>query len=174
MRPFTAWASRETLEHEKSNWNCCPESRLPDAARCNPRRAVEPRCSRLVAAALTTADNPQAPPVEDTGVAPYAGPAPRDADVQNFKVEFWEKTRSTDRCGSCHNESFGQPPMFVAHRRRQSRLRRGRGEDRPRPAFACREFVSKVSAPPIGHNCWVDDPETCGEIVTNWIEKWVG
>ncbi|NNF40274.1 MAG: LamG domain-containing protein, partial [Woeseiaceae bacterium] len=44
--------------------------------------------------------------------------------------------------------------------------------DREQPSLS--EFVSKVSAPPIGHNCWVEDPETCGTIVTNWIENWVG
>jgi hypothetical protein len=36
------------------------------------------------------------------------------------------------------------------------------------------EIVTKVSAPPIGHNCWVDDPSVCGTILTTWIENWVG
>ena len=39
---------------------------------------------------------------------PYTGPAPRDGDVQDFRLEFWEQARGTDRCGSCHNETVGQ------------------------------------------------------------------
>lgn len=120
-----------------------------------------------------TALNPQAPPPDDTGIAPYSGPAPRDADVQSFKVEFWEKTRSTDRCGSCHNETFGQTPMFVRTDDVNLAYDDAIGKiDRDLPSLS--EFVAKVSSPPIGHNCWVEDPDTCGQIVTNWIENWVG
>ena len=105
--------------------------------------------------------------------APYTGPAPRDADVQNFRLEFWENARGTDRCGSCHTPEGGQTPYFVrwddvnlAYDAAITRI------DRDQPSNS--EFVSKVSAPPIGHNCWVDDPGTCGTILTTWIENWIG
>ncbi|MCH7897866.1 MAG: LamG domain-containing protein, partial [Proteobacteria bacterium] len=49
----------------------------------------------------------------NSGNAPYTGPTARDADVLKFQQEFWSKTRTTDRCGNCHNESVGQNPMFV-------------------------------------------------------------
>ena len=105
--------------------------------------------------------------------APYTGPAPRDAEVQNFRLEFWEHARGTDRCGSCHTPDGGQTPYFVrwddvnlAYDEAVGRI------DRDQPSNS--QFVSKVSAPPIGHNCWVDDPGTCGAIMTTWIENWIG
>jgi hypothetical protein len=103
---------------------------------------------------------------------PYTGPAPRDADVQNFRLEFWENARGTDRCGSCHTPDGGQTPYFVrwddvnlAYDEAVLRI------DRDQPSSS--EFVAKVSSPPIGHNCWVDDPDTCGTIMTTWIENWI-
>jgi hypothetical protein len=59
-----------------------------------------------------TTENPltQAPPA---GNAPYTGPVARDADVLKFQQEFWLNAKTTDRCGSCHNEVVGQLPMFV-------------------------------------------------------------
>ncbi|HSG98387.1 MAG TPA: LamG domain-containing protein [Woeseiaceae bacterium] len=104
---------------------------------------------------------------------PYTGPAPRDADVQNFRLEFWENARGTDRCGSCHTPDGGQTPYFVrwddvnlAYDEATLRI------DRDQPSNS--EFVTKVSSPPIGHNCWVDTPSTCGSIMTTWIENWIG
>ena len=44
---------------------------------------------------------------------PYTGPAPRNEDVQSFRLEFWEHARGTDRCGSCHTPEGGQAPYFV-------------------------------------------------------------
>ena len=103
---------------------------------------------------------------------PYTGPAPRDADVQNFRLEFWENARGTDRCGSCHTPEGGQTPYFV--RWDDVNLAYDEAElkiDRDEPSNS--EFVTKVSSPPIGHNCWVDDPGTCGTILTTWIENWI-
>ena len=104
---------------------------------------------------------------------PYTGPAPRDADVQNFRLEFWENARGTDRCGSCHTPDGGQAPYFV----RWDDVNMAYDEavlkiDRDQPSLS--EFVTKVSSPPIGHNCWVDTPNTCGAIMTTWIENWIG
>ena len=108
-----------------------------------------------------------------TTKAPYTGPAPENADVQNFRLEFWENARGTDRCGSCHTPEGGQAPYFVrwddvnlAYEEAVTKI------DRDLPANS--EFVSKVSSPPLGHNCWVADPGTCGSIMTTWIENWVG
>ncbi len=74
------------------------------------------------------------------------------------RSEFWEKTRSTDRCGSCHNETVGQTPMFVRTDDVNLAYDDAIGKiDRDLPSLS--EFVAKVSSPPIGHNCWVEDPE---------------
>jgi hypothetical protein len=104
---------------------------------------------------------------------PYTGPAPANADVQNFRLEFWEKARGTDRCGSCHTPEGGQAPYFVrwddvnlAYDEANLRI------DRDQPSNS--DFVTKVSSPPVGHNCWVDTPSTCGSIMTTWIENWIG
>jgi len=103
----------------------------------------------------------------------YTGPVAQNADVLKFQQEFWSNTKTTDRCGSCHNETVGQVPMFV----RNDDVNMAYNEaitkiDRDQPALS--EFVSKVSAPPIGHNCWNEEPDVCGTIMTTWIEKWVG
>lgn len=104
---------------------------------------------------------------------PYTGPAPRDADVQNFRLEFWENARGTDRCGSCHTPDGGQAPYFV----RWDDVNLAYDDaslliDRDQPMMST--VVAKVSSPPLGHNCWVDDPGTCGAIMTTWIENWIG
>jgi hypothetical protein len=103
----------------------------------------------------------------------YAGPAANDADVLKFQQEFWSKSKTTDRCGNCHNETVGQVPMFVrnddvnlAYEAALTKV------DVTQPALS--EIVGKVSGLPLGHNCWVDDPGVCGSIMTTWIENWVG
>ena len=109
----------------------------------------------------------------NTGITPYTGPVARDGEVLKFQQEFWSKARTPDRCGSCHNETVGQTPMFV----RSDDVNMAYDEALPKidpdqPSLS--EFVSKVSSAPIGHNCWVADPGVCGSIMTTWIENWVG
>jgi mono/diheme cytochrome c family protein len=122
--------------------------------------------------AQTTA-NPTALAPNNGGDKTYAGPAAADDDVLKFQQEFWSKIRGTDRCGSCHGEAGPSSAMFarsdnvnLAYEIANDKI------DRDQPALS--EFVSTVSAPPIGHNCWVDDPGVCGTILTTWIENWVG
>ena len=106
----------------------------------------------------------------NTGNNPYTGPVARDADVLKFQQEFWQNARTTDRCGNCHNESVAQTPMFV----RSDDVNMAYDEavtvtDTQQPQLS--RVVEKVSS---GHNCWVADPNTCGAIMTTWIENWVG
>src|SRR5215217_4437128 len=42
----------------------------------------------------------------------YSGPAPATADIQAFRINFWENVRGTNRCGNCHNAG-GQTPQFA-------------------------------------------------------------
>ena len=109
----------------------------------------------------------------DVGDAAYSGEVARDDDVLQFQQEFWGKARGSDRCGACHNEVVGQTPMFV----RSDNVNDAYDAaltitDQERPSQS--RAVEKVSEPPIGHNCWVDDPGVCGSIITAWIENWVG
>ena len=109
----------------------------------------------------------------NTGNAPYTGPTARDADVLKFQQEFWSKTRTSDRCGNCHNEGVGQNPMFV----RSDDVNMAYDAaltvvDTTQPSSS--RIVEKVSEGVTGHNCWVADPNVCGSIMTTWIENWVG
>jgi len=105
----------------------------------------------------------------DPGNSAYTGPAPRDNDVFKFQQEFWSKARTTDRCGSCHNEGVGQTPMFV----RNDDVNMAYDDavtvtDSQNPQLS--RIVEKVGE---GHNCWVEDSGTCASIMTTWIENWI-
>ena len=106
----------------------------------------------------------------DTNDSPYAGPVARDDDVLKFRQEFWSNAKTTDRCGSCHNETVGQLPMFV----RNDDVNMAYDAaltvtDTVQPAASA--VVEKVGS---GHNCWVADPGVCSTIMTTWIENWIG
>lgn len=119
--------------------------------------------------AQTTA-NPVTNGGGNTNNNPYSGPAPRNADVLKFQQEFWSNAKTTNRCGNCHNETVGQPPMFVrnddinmAYDAALTKV------DVVQPSLS--EIVAKVGS---GHNCWVADPGVCSTIMTTWIENWLG
>ena len=105
----------------------------------------------------------------DTGIV-YTGPAPQTENVQGFKVSVWDNLVPENRCGSCHNETVGQNPMFVrnddvnmAYDIALTKV------DTDQPGAS--EIVAKVAT---GHNCWVEDAGVCSTIMTTWIENWVG
>ena len=106
----------------------------------------------------------------NTNNVPYTGPVARDGEVLKFQQEFWSNAKTTDRCGSCHNETFGQVPMFVRN-------------DDVNMAYDAALTVTDTQQPSLsrtvervgsGHNCWVTDPGVCATIMTTWIENWVG
>jgi hypothetical protein len=106
----------------------------------------------------------------NTNDSPYTGPVARDAGVLKFQQEFWANAKTTNRCGSCHNETVGQLPMFVRN-------------DDVNTAFDAAVTVTDMTQPSLsrlvekvgqGHNCWVADPGVCSTIITTWIENWVG
>ena len=106
----------------------------------------------------------------NTNDNPYTGPVARDADVLKFQQEFWSNAKTTDRCGSCHNETIGQLPMFV----RNDDVNMAYDAaitvvDTEQPSLS--RVVEKVGG---GHNCWNQDSGTCATIMTTWIENWVG
>lgn len=105
--------------------------------------------------------------------ATYTGPVARDADVLKFQQEFWTNAKTTDRCGSCHNESVGQVPMFV----RNDDVNMAYDAAVPvvdmlQPSASA--IVDKVYSGGTGHNCWLADPGACRTIMTTWIENWIG
>ena len=116
-----------------------------------------------------TTENPltQAPA---PGNAPYTGPVARDESVLKFQQEFWTNAKTSDRCGSCHNEAVGQTPTFV--RNDDVNLAYDAAlalVDASQPAVS--RLVEKVGG---GHNCWNEDPSSCAAIMTTWIENWLG
>jgi hypothetical protein len=119
-----------------------------------------------------TTENPVTS-ITNAGTAPYSGPVAGDSDVLKFQQEFWSKAKSPDRCGSCHNESVGQLPMFV--RNDDVNLAYDAAltvVDVQEPSASL--IVAKVFNQGNGHNCWVADPGVCATIMTTWIENWVG
>ncbi len=99
----------------------------------------------------------------------YTGPTPATADIQAFRVEFWEKARATDRCGNCHNAG-GQAPQFARSDDVNAAYQQATGVvNRDSPSQSA--IVTKVGG---GHNCWLPDAGACASILTRWITDWVG
>ena len=104
---------------------------------------------------------------------PYTGPVARDAAVLRFQQEFWSNARTTDRCGSCHNESIGRTPMFVRSDDVNMAYDAAIGVvDVDQPSASV--LVAKVYSDGNGHNCWITDASVCQTIMTTWIENWLG
>jgi hypothetical protein len=118
--------------------------------------------------APTTATAATAP---TSSASAYTGPAAATADVQAFAVSFWANVRVQNRCGQCHNAtSPAQMPNFA--RSDDVNLAYAQANtvvNLQQPSTSL--IVTKVSG---GHNCWLADPNACGEILTTWISNWAG
>jgi hypothetical protein len=131
----------------------------------------------VAASAALTACSGGAPTTATAATAPtssanaYTGPAPATADVQAFAVNFWANVRVQNRCGQCHNAtSPAQMPNFA--RSDDVNLAYAQANtvvNLQQPSTSM--IVTKVSG---GHNCWLADPNACGEILTTWISNWAG
>src|ERR1700759_4722723 len=120
-------------------------------------------------AGAPTTTNP--PPSQTSQADAYTGPPAATADVTAFQVNFWNNVREQNRCGQCHNAtSPAQMPNFAR-------------SDDVNLAYAQANTVVNLSTPSTslivtkvsgGHNCWLADPNACGEILTTWISNWAG
>ena len=113
--------------------------------------------------------NVQQPTSTTSTANAYTGPAAATADVTAFQINFWQNIRVSNRCGGCHHEG-GQSPMFarsddvnLAYQAALPLI------DVTNPSQST--FVLKVSG---GHNCWVADPNACGQTLLTWINNWLG
>jgi Concanavalin A-like lectin/glucanases superfamily len=109
------------------------------------------------------------PTSSSSGASTYTGPAPQDADVLAFQLNFWQNITPSDRCGGCHHAG-GQSPMFA----RSDDVNLAYQAALPlvnltNPALST--FVTKVGG---GHNCWVADPSACAATMLVWIQNWIG
>lgn len=111
-------------------------------------------------------------PVTSGGTAApsdYNGPQPANADIQAFRIAFWENVRPANRCGNCHSVG-GQSPTFARSDDVNAAYQQAVGIiDRDNPSQSA--LVLKVAG---GHNCWLADPGACASILTRWITEWVG
>jgi hypothetical protein len=98
----------------------------------------------------------------------YHGVQPRTEDIQHFLTNVWTNLYTTDRCGACHSSE--QAPLFVR-------------EDDVNLAYeAITPFINRnrpdesrlVTMVANGHNCWEASNSACADIITNYIEAWVG
>ncbi len=114
-----------------------------------------------------TVDNPVTsltPPVT------YQGPPPATEDVQAFKLNLWDNVQLSNRCGGCHNESFGQTPLFARHDDVNLAYEAANGvADLAQPSDS--RLVAKVGT---GHNCWLSEAQACSDIMETWIQGWAG
>lgn len=97
----------------------------------------------------------------------YNGPAPQTADVQSFKINVWDNLVASNRCGGCHGTG-GQAPTFV----RSDNINSAYNDANTIVNLsvpASSRMVTKVAG---GHNCWLDTPSVCGDIITNYISAW--
>jgi hypothetical protein len=101
-------------------------------------------------------------------VSNYSGPAPATADVQSFKLHLWDNLVANNRCGTCHNND--QSPRFVRSDDINLAYEIANGlVDLTDPAMSL--MVSKVRE---GHNCWLAEPNACGDIIQSFIANWAG
>src|SRR5579862_2844258 len=101
--------------------------------------------------------------------ANYTGPPPANADVQAFKLSFWQNVIPANRCGGCHHAG-GQSPQFA----RSDDVNLAYQAALPlvnltNPSQST--FILKVGG---GHNCWVADPSACAATMLVWIQGWIG
>jgi hypothetical protein len=116
-----------------------------------------------------TTENPDLTP--PTAGPTYSGPPPATADIQAFRINFWENVRGTNRCGNCHNAGpTGQTPNFARSDDVNAAYQQATGVvNRDNPSQST--IVIKVGG---GHNCWLADAGACASIMTRWIQDWVG
>jgi hypothetical protein len=116
-----------------------------------------------------TEENPNLTP--PTSGSNYNGPVPATADVQAFRVGFWEPMLATATCANCHNAG-GQTPQFARTDDINAAYQQASSSgivDRNNPSQSV--IVAKVGG---GHNCWVPDAGSCASVMTRWIQNWVG
>ncbi len=99
----------------------------------------------------------------------YTGMPPATADIQAFKLNVWDNLVEQNRCGACHGTN-GQSPAFV--RSDDINLAYAAANtivDIDNPSAS--RMVTKVAG---GHNCWLASDSACGDVITAYIEAWVG
>lgn len=107
---------------------------------------------------------------DNNPAATYSGPAPRDGDVQDFKIAVWDQLAADDRCGSCHSLEGNQAPLFVRRDDINLAYEAVLGiVDRNNPGASL--LKTRVGD---GHNCWLSDDTACADIIDGYLGNWLG
>jgi hypothetical protein len=109
-------------------------------------------------------------PTQQGGGDDYAGPAPLNADIQSFRINFWQNVKGANRCGGCHNQSQGQAPMFA----RSDDVNQAYNAILPYVDLIEPDQSALVAHVAGGHNCWQASARACADILTVWIRNWAG
>ena len=100
----------------------------------------------------------------------YQGAAPADAEIQAFRVEFFDNLVTNDRCGSCHSvdgigglDFVNQEDVNDAWRHASTVV----NLDDP----GASAIVAQVAS---GHECWrgAASAQSCAQLIETWIENW--
>lgn len=104
---------------------------------------------------------------DSTTILNYTGPVAASKSVQSFKTELWDNLVENNRCSACHGVG-GQTPSFARNDDINAAYNAALSVvDLADPAQS--RMVQKVAG---GHNCWVADVATCGDLMTRWISNW--
>ena len=107
------------------------------------------------------------PPVSNGFV--YDGPAPVNAEIQSFKLNFYDNLVADNRCGLCHTPG-GSGGVHFVNRDDVNAAWQSAKEVVDLLAPAKSEVVQRVVQ---GHNCWIAGGESsCGVTIESYVEKW--
>lgn len=99
----------------------------------------------------------------------YTGPDPRDQDVRDFKLFFWDEVvEEVIGCANCHMQG-GQGTVKFA---RSDDINLAFDEALTVVNLADPGASAVVTRVANGHNCWSVDPDVCRDTLTNYITQW--
>jgi hypothetical protein len=126
--------------------------------------------SLLIACGGSSIDVQETPtlPATEQVTTTYSGPPPSTDDVQNFKLNVWDKLATADKCAACHVQGQ-QSPAFArfddinkAYTIANTLVNASNVQDSL--------LITKVAG---GHNCWLASTNACADIMETWIDAWL-
>ncbi len=100
----------------------------------------------------------------------YEGPPPASAEIQNFKIAFYDPLADNGRCGECHTPGGTGTPAFVDQGNVNQAWQYARSVVNLNDPAAS-PVVTRVAN---GHNCWLAPTQasTCAATIVGYIERW--
>jgi hypothetical protein len=100
----------------------------------------------------------------------YEGPPPASAEIQNFKIAFYDPLADNNRCGECHTPGGTGTPAFVD----QGNVNQAWQEARTVVNLNDPGASPVVTRVANGHNCWLAPTQaaTCAATIAGYVERW--